>query len=421
MIRPTARPRTTHAVVALGVTQIIGWGTTFYLPALLSRPIAEALQLPLGSVLGAYCWAMLISGILSRRIGKLIDRCGAAPLMAGASLLTAFALTLLSMAQGHVAIWVAWTLVGIAMRAMLYDGAFAALAALEGPSARRSISLLTLLGGLASTVFWPVSHLLLEAFDWRITIGLYALLNLVICAPLHFFFSGCQPGGPQSSGAAGAAPVAPTPQAAGRSPSDPGVPPPTIKPELAVLLLATAFAFHAFIWSSLAVHMPDLLGGFGLTEGTAVAVASLLGPAQVVSRSAELFAQKWLSPFALAVPVFAMLPLSLIPFGLPGEPVFHAIAFVLIYGLSNGLLTILRGALPLLIIGPHGYGELLGRIASPALVVSALSPLVFAWFLEIWGPVGAAVTLFVAGIASTLAAAVLIQHARPKAAKRPRG
>lgn len=435
MIGPTARPRTAHAVIALGMTQIIGWGTTFYLPALLSRPIAQALELPLASVLGAYCWAMLISGILSRRIGRLIDRYGAAPLMAGASVLTALALALLSVATGHIAVWVSWTLVGIAMRAMLYDGAFAALAALEGASARRSISLLTLLGGLASTVFWPVSHVLLEAFDWRITIGLYALLNLAICAPLHFFFSGCQPGGPPNAssegagsadtGSAAAPQSAPEPQRAAERaaslPADPAAPPPAIKPELAVLLLATAFAFHAFIWSSLAVHMPDLLGGFGLSEGTAVAVASLLGPAQVVSRSAELFAQKWLSPFALAVPVFAMLPLSLLPLGLPGEPVLHAIAFVLIYGFSNGLLTILRGALPLLIIGPHGYGELLGRIAAPALAVSALSPLVFAWFLESWGPVGAAMTLFAAGIASTLAAAVLIQRARPRETTLPRG
>lgn len=405
MIRPPARPRTGHAILALGITQIIGWGTTFYLPALLARPIAESLGFPPAHVIGAYCWAMLISGVLSRKIGKLIDHYGAAPLMAGASLLTAGALAFLASATNQLSVWLAWTLIGIAMRAILYDGAFAALAALEGTSARRAISLLTLLGGLASTVFWPVSHLLLEAFDWRTTVGVYALLNIAICAPLHFFFSGCLKGTKIDEGLAGAT-------ISSERTDNLATSAPAIKPEAAVVLLATAFAFHAFIWSSLAVHLPGMLVGFGVTDGVAVAIAAMLGPAQVASRSAELFAQRWLSPLTLAVPVFAMLPLSLLPFALPGEPTLHAIAFVLIYGFSNGLLTILRGALPLLIIGPKGYGEILGRIATPALIVSALSPLAFAWLMNAWGTEGAAAVLVAAGIASTLAAAVLVQQAR---------
>ncbi len=409
MIRPPSRPRTSHAILALGTTQIIGWGTTFYLPALLARPMAESLGLSISSVLGAYCWAMLISGALSRRIGRLIDRYGAAPAMAGASLLTAAALLLLSSASGALALWTAWTLIGIAMRAILYDGAFAALTALEGTSARRAISLLTLLGGLASTVFWPISHLLLESLDWRFTVALYALLNFLVCAPLHFFFSGCRPSLPDSTSPK-------TGSVATSGAEDRSDPAPAVRIEIAVLLLATAFSFHAFIWSSLAVHLPDLLQGFGLTEGTAVAVAALLGPAQVISRSAELFAQRWLSPLALAVPVFAMLPLSLLAFALPGDPLAHAIAFVLLYGLSNGLLTILRGALPLLIIGPRGYGELLGRIAAPSLVVSALSPLAFAWLLDTWGPALSGAALFAAGLAGTFAAAALIRYARQSAA-----
>jgi hypothetical protein len=111
-----------------------------------------------------------------------------------------------------------------------------------------------------------------------------------------------------------------------------------------------------------------------------------------------------------------MLPLSLLAFALPGEPLAHAIAFVLLYGLSNGLLTILRGALPLLIIGPRGYGELLGRIAAPSLVVSALSPLAFAWLLDTWGPALSGAALFAAGLAGTFAAAALIRYARQSAA-----
>jgi MFS family permease len=398
-------------VLALGVTQIIGWGTTFYVPAILSRPIAESLDLPLLGVLGAYSWALLLSGLLSRRIGALIDRYGAASLLTVASLLAAGALALHATAESLLPIWIAWSLIGLGMRAMLYDGAFAALTALSGSGARRAISLLTLMGGLASTVFWPISHLLLESLGWRGTLGVYAALNLLICAPLHFWFAGSLPSrdapharseAPTSAPALATSDTPPLAHADAR----------TRWARIAVTLLATAFACHAFIWSSLAVHLPELLQGLGLGAGLAVTIASLMGPAQVLSRSAELFAQRWLSPVALAIPVFAMLPLSLVPLALPLPQTMAAIAFVALYGCSNGLLTILRGALPLTLIGSRGYGELLGRLAAPSLFVSALSPLIFGHVLERWGPEVSASLLFLAGIGCTVAAAALVRHAR---------
>lgn len=403
-MKPVARPRTQHAVIALGITQIIGWGTTFYVPAILARPIADDLGLPLLGVLGASSWALLLSGLLSRRIGALIDRHGAASILTSASLLAGCALLLHAIADSLWLIWLAWSLIGLGMRAMLYDGAFAALAALAGPGSRRAISLLTLLGGLASTVFWPISHLLLETVGWRGALAAFGAMNMLICAPLHYFFSGCQPQGTVGSAdkaAAAANPherstTAPSPQWA----------------EKAVLLIATAFACHAFIWSSLAVHLPELIQGIGLSAGAAVAIAAMMGPAQVISRSAELLAQRWLSPLTLTVPVFAMLPLSLLLFALPIPAGIAATAFVLTYGFSNGLLTILRGALPLMLIGSRGYGELLGRLAAPSLVVSALSPLVLGQVLESWGPTTAACLLGLAGLGCTLAAVALVRHAR---------
>ena len=408
-MKPVARPRTQHAVIALGITQIIGWGTTFYVPAILARPIADDINLPLLGVLGASSWALLLSGLLSRRIGALIDRHGAAPILTGASALAGCALALHAIADSLWLMWLAWSLIGLGMRAMLYDGAFAALAALAGPGSRRAISLLTLLGGLASTVFWPISHLLLEAIGWRGTLAAFGAMNLLICAPLHYFFSGCHPQGAASAAnkpSAAASPQATTPAQASTAPVSPQW------AETAVLLIATAFACHAFIWSSLAVHLPELLQGIGLEAGAAVAIAAMMGPAQVISRSAELLAQRWLSPLTLTVPVFAMLPLSLLPLALPLPISVAAIAFVLIYGFSNGLLTILRGALPLMLIGSRGYGELLGRLAAPSLVVSALSPLVLGQVLETWGTTPAACLLGLAGLGCTLAAVALVRHAR---------
>ena len=406
-MRPVQRPATHHAVIALGLTQIIGWGTTFYVPAILARPVAESLDLPLIGVLGAYSWALLISGLLARRIGALIDRHGAAPFLAGASVLAAVALAIHALADSLWLIWLSWSLIGLGMRAMLYDGAFAALTALAGPGARRAISVLTLFGGLASTVFWPVSHGLLEAVGWRGTLLAYAALNLLICAPLHFRFSGCLPNTGRPSGTE---PANPADEAARHATDTDGRA--QRWANVVVGLLATALACHAFVWASLAVHLPELLQGLGLGAGAAVTVAALMGPAQVLSRSAELFAQRWLSPLVLAIPVFGLLPLSLLSLALPWPPGVAAVVFVLIYGFSNGLLTILRGSLPLTLIGTKGYGETLGRIAAPSLYVSALSPLLFGLAIESWGASAAAGMLFAAGLAATLAAAALVRHAR---------
>lgn len=414
-MKPVVRPATHHAIVALGITQIIGWGTTFYVPAILARDIAGALGAPLTGVLAAYSWALLLSGFLARRVGALIDRHGAAPFLAGASALVALALLIQAVAEGLWLVWLSWSIIGLCMRAMLYDGAFAALTALEGSAARRSISVLTLFGGLASTVFWPVSHLLLDSLGWRETLVVYALLNLIICAPLHFFFSGCipspataQPGTDQRHGVAANAMAPDTSCNQARQAQTHHQRWATV----AIALLATALSCHAFIWASLAVHLPELLQGLGLGAGAAVAVAAMMGPAQVLSRSAELFAQRWLSPLTLAVPVFAMLPLSLTALALPVNIAAAATAFVLIYGFSNGLLTILRGSLPLTLIGPNGYGELLGRIAAPSLYVSALSPLIFGLAIESWGAHVASTLLFLAGLAATAAATALVRHAK---------
>ena len=416
-------PRLRAAIVALGITQIIGWGTTFYVPAVLARPVAESLGLPLALVLGAYSWCLLVSGLLSRRIGALIDRRGAAPILAAASVLASLALGLHAAASGPILVWIAWTLIGLGMRAMLYDGAFAALAALAGPGSRRAISLLTLFGGLASTLFWPISLFLLESFGWRATLLTYALLNLLVCAPLHWCFAG------RSSAASSRAALERTradPAPTHRS-TEPGSPPPTVPAirdpaahrERAVLLLSAALALHAFVWSSLAAHLPALLTGLGLGAAAAVGIGALMGPAQVIARSLELFAQRWLSPLALAVPVFGLIPLAFVPLAMPLEPLSAAAIFVIIYGCGNGLLTILRGALPLSIIGPQGYGELLGRIAAPTLYMSALSPVLFAEILERFGAPAGATVLWLAGMAGLVAAALLVRHSRGASRAKP--
>ena len=178
------------AIAALGITQIIGWGTTHYMSAILARSIADGLGLSPTTVLGGFSWGLLVAGLSARTSGRLMDRHGARRIMTLASMLAACGLLLISLAHGWPALFAGWTLIGLAMRSILYDGAFAALTVLAGGRARRAISLLTLFGGFASSVFWPIGAWLDAWLGWRGALQVYALLNLLPCALLHAGFAG---------------------------------------------------------------------------------------------------------------------------------------------------------------------------------------------------------------------------------------
>jgi hypothetical protein len=361
------------AIAALGITQIVGWGTTHYLPAILAGSIAAGLDTSPTTVLGGFSWGLLIAGVSARASGRLMDRHGARVVMTAASLLAALGLLALSVAHGWPMLFAGWTLIGLAMRSILYDGAFAALTVLAGESARRAISLLTLFGGLASTVFWPIGGWLDATLGWRATLQVYALLNLAPCALLHATFAG----GPRapSGGTRDGAPVA--------QPSGIGL---DARQARTALRLATlGFTLHAFVASAMAAHLVGLLGGFGLSAAVVVSAASLMGIAQVLARVTEMSLQRRFSAVAVAVPSVALLPAAFVAaLALPASA-WVAALFVILYGCANGLLTIVRGALPLTVFGSAGYAELLGRIAGPGFVAAAAAPVLFSALLEATG------------------------------------
>jgi hypothetical protein len=320
-------------------------------------------------------------------------------------------LLLQAFASNIAIVWISWTLLGLAMRAVLYDGAFAALTAIAGTEARRAISLLTLLGGLASSVFWPIGHALLEHLDWQLALCVYAALNLLVCAPLHLLFAG---GGAKRQLAKGLSRSASDDYA----PITPQTNPDRVMPELVaarqrvVRLLAALFACHSMISAALAVHLPGLLQALGLATAVAIAAASLMGPAQVVARSLELLLQRRISASALTVPVMAVVPIAFLPLLAAGDSVTAAVMFVVVYGATNGLSTILRGALPLTLLGPRAYGELLGRIAAPGLVAASIAPLAFEWVMGTGGASAGVVTLSAMGLICTALAYAVLRAAR---------
>jgi MFS family permease len=402
MTEPRA-PSLQRIVTGLGITQIVGWGTTFYIPAVLSGRIAEDTGWSVTAFVGAFSWCMLVSGLLSKRIGALLDAHGARKVMSWGSVALALGLLIVATATHEIQLFLGWTVIGIGMRAALYDAAFTALAHIAGTRARRSISIVTLWGGLASTFFWPIAHLLDGQFGWRITLGIYVLANLVICLPIHRRLPTHNPApSPDASTAPGPASV---------SGAQPGRLQGAAR-ERAVVMLSAIFAGHALVWSSLSANMIGLLTDLGVTAGVAVTLSTAIGIAQVASRLLEMLAQGRLAPMATGVAAMSMLVFALAVFRIGPEGALPIALACVIYGAANGLVTIVRGALPLVVFGNQNYGTILGRIAAPGLICSAIAPVLFAWVLERLGT-PASLTILVGICATSLAGMLWIAwHSR---------
>ena len=176
-----------RAVLVLGVTQILAWGAIFYPPVLTVPLIAAERGWSITFAMGGFSLALLTAGLASPRVGWLIDRHGGHAVMAVGALIGALGLVGLVYADHPLAYLAVWMLLGVAIAASLYDPAFATLGRIFGAAARRPITALTLAGGFASTVSWPVTHLLIQWVGWRGAYLVYAALLVLIAAPLYAF------------------------------------------------------------------------------------------------------------------------------------------------------------------------------------------------------------------------------------------
>lgn len=381
-------------ICGLGLTQIIGWGTTYYMLGALSQDIAQSTGWSGTLIFGAFSAALLLSGLISRRGGRLIDRIGGRRVMIAGSLCAAAGLALMGLFPHPVTYVIGWLVLGLAMRFATYDAAFASLTQIVGQGARRAISYLTLFGGLASTVFWPVSHYLALNIGWSHTLLFYAALNLFVCLPIHWLVLHAATG----DGAAEhvAEPVA-APHLAGRG------------RRIAITLFATALALNGLVFSAISAHAVPLFQGLGFAGDEAVFMAALIGPSQVASRMGEILMGRRLTAMQLGLIAFGLLPVAVGLFALMGFSWPAAIVFALLYGASNGLVTIAKGAVPLSLFGTRGYGEVLGVISAPNLILNAAAPLLFALLL---GVVSAQTSLLIAGAAALASTLFMLWLAR---------
>lgn len=392
----------TTAIVSLGFSQIISWGTTLYALGVLGKPIAADTGWSQSLVFGGLTVGLLVSGAVSASVGRFFDRRGGRLAMSLGSILVTIGLVALASARDPYVYLAVWAFLGLAMRLTLYDAAFAALVQVTPSRGRRAISYLTLFGGLASTAFWPIGHALNAAYGWRTTLLVFAAINLLACLPLHWLGLGRRESPEQAAYA----------RATSVDPPHAGRPLEGVTRTIAMVLFGAVAAASAVVMGAMAVHLVPILEASGLAIAAAVFMASLKGVAQVAGRIWDLtLARKW-HPLDVGRVSIALIPLSFAVLILGGATFSTALAFTLLFGVSNGLVTIVRGAVPLALFGPEGYGTVLGILAAPYLVLAALAPAAFALVAERWGYGAGEAILLCAGLVSVLGMEVLTRWYR---------
>ena len=359
---PPRRAPSTLGNAALGLTQIILWGGSFFLVAVIVAPVVDSTGWPQGAVIGALSLAILISGLLSPWVGRQIRRVGGRPVLVAGTLIMAAGLVLMAMAGSLPVFLAAWAVMGVGMAGALYDPLFAAIGQAYGASARGAMTQIAIASGFAITLCWPASSFLVAHVGWRGACLAYAALAAFVVAPI---FALALPGGKVAAPA--------------RIAVAPGIKAPRLPGEG---ILALTFTTAAILMTAVSVELLLLLQSHGIPATSAVALAALIGPSQVGARVLELAFGQRAHPIHLLLISAGSVALGL--FLLVVAPGFAWLA-ILLYGAGNGMRTVVRGTLPLALYGQAEYAALIGRLARPPLLGQAATPLACGYAMEWFG------------------------------------
>jgi predicted MFS family arabinose efflux permease len=359
-------PRRIGVVTALGITQIFAWGCSYYLPAVLAKPISTESGWPLPWVVGGVSIGLFVAGLVSPIAGRTIQQYGGRAVLASSSVLLAIGLVGIGLAQNLIIYLAAWVIVGLGMGAGLYDAAFATLGRIYLDKARSPITTLTLFGGFSSTICWPLSGLLVESVGWRSACLIYAGLQLAVSLPIYLLLLPSTGFTSRSESLVGEA-IRPTdgPSKKNRF--------------VRLVLVAAAVTLSAIIQSTMAIHLLTILQAQGVKLAAAVALGTLVGPSQVLARVLEMIIGRHFHPIwtMLSSTVLVTTGLVLLSFHLP------VVALGLVFfGAGMGIMSIARGTVPLVVFGAPGYAVLMGQLAAPSSVAQAISPLLGAVILD---------------------------------------
>ncbi|MBV9955433.1 MAG: MFS transporter [Pseudolabrys sp.] len=366
----TARRELDRRIVvgALGFTQILAWGTSFYFPAVFAGPIVNDTGWPLTWVVSGTSIGLLIAGLISPQVGKLIDIYGGRPVILVSAPLNAAGLIIIGLAPSLPTFLIGWVIVGLAMGTGTYDAVFAALGRTYGNAARTPITNLTLIGGFASTVCWPLGAFLIAKFGWREACFIYAAIHIVITWPLFLAVLHDR---------AKAAHLTTDPEGARFADHAP------MRNEALVLaILAAVMSIIFGVGSVMIVYLLLFLQERGVDFAIAVALGTLYGPSQIAARVVErLFGGRYHPLWTLIVAVAGMAAGMAMLYADVGG-LFLAI---LIYAGAFGVSWVARGTVPLALFGPRRYPRLIGKLALPSLIAQAAAPSIGAVLIERYG------------------------------------
>ncbi|MEJ8561123.1 MFS transporter [Yoonia sp. GPGPB17] len=315
--------------------------------------------------------AFFLGGAMAPLAGWLTDQYGGRAVMTVGSTVAGVALVLMSFVTGPYGLFFALLLAEVAAMCVLYNVAFAAVARLDlAVPTQRSISIITLFGGIASTIFWPLTLWLYTRYGWEASWVVLGITTLIISVSLHFY------------GLRGPLRDLDAPKEAAQS-DWPELRGPARK--RGMLWMVISFLFSGYLIGAVMTLWVTNVQDLGHSAALAAIAGAVIGPFKTVGRFFEMLLARNMYPLvtyilAMSLMMAGFMTLLVIGFTIPGIMLAAAL-----YGMGDGIKTIARGTLPLALFGSRGYGARLGWISFLSMGVNASAPFVFAWLTQAFG------------------------------------
>jgi len=378
------------------MTRIIGWGSTFYSPSVLVGALDREIGLNAEIVFGGITILLVTGALVAPAIGRVLDREGTRRSMCIGAVICALGLGVLSLAQGPVSYLASWFVIGLGHAMSLANTGNVTISQLMGDRTRRVIGLMMLVTGLASSVFWPLTAVLMNAFGWRMTLLVFAAMQIVIVLPVYasiprYRHLPARAAKPEAASVGERGRVAPEARRA------------------AFWLVALAFSASGLVSWGLPLHLISLFQEAGLTQAEAVWVATLSGPATLAARAIDATLGERLPAEKVALFGLLLGPILCLTLPFVTMTITAAAIFIVLFSAALGVISIARATLPLALFGRNGFASMLGKLTVPQNMTFAAAPLLFAVMVE---RLGASPTLVISAAIQAIGFAAMFALVR---------
>ncbi|MES1926575.1 MFS transporter [Salinisphaera sp. T31B1] len=346
---------------ALAAAQLVSWGSIYYSFSLLVVPMEQTMGWPRTTTNAALSLGLLVSGLAAFPIGTWIDRGHGRTVMLAGSLLGAAMLLLWSQAHALWVLFVVWIGLGCALAAVLYDPVFAIVTRAYPNTYRSKITLITLVGGFASTVFIPLTQALIDLWGWRGCLVVLAGVNLAFCVPVHARAIG--------PAVARSADDRQTQESVARSATARALRTPIF------WSLAVCFTAYYATLATLTFHLVPLLLERQVAMGWVLTIMATIGPAQVAARGLWFALGRRARPAVIGLAVTGAVPVAIVILLCAGTSAAALLLFAALFGGANGMMTILRGTIVQEVMWTEGYGSISGLLSAPSNIAKGIAPI----------------------------------------------